>query len=241
MKIALLGYGKMGKMIEEMASLRNTEVCERFWDVKPLKADTQSRELLKDVDVLVDFSVPDAVLDNVKTAISLGKNMVIGTTGWHQQALQISNLIKNSEIGCVHAPNFSIGINLFYKIAGFAAQIMSAFEEYDPHLSEAHHKFKIDAPSGTALMLKKIVAESYDPENIPVSSVRAGYIPGTHLLEFDSKVDYITLKHTARNREGLALGALTAAEWICGRKGLYSFEEVLNEILQKQATNGDKL
>ena len=234
MKIALLGYGKMGKMIEKMAEMQKIEVAAKFWDEKPLKTDSNSTQLLEEVDVLLDFSIPDAVPENVKKAAALKKNIVIGTTGWQKNASRIQKMVEDNKIGCVYAPNFSIGVNLFYKIVEFAARTMLAFEQYDPYLTESHHKFKLDAPSGTALAIKSIISNIYRTNNIPISSIRAGYIPGIHQVAFDSNVDFISLKHTARNREGLAIGALTAAQWICGRKGYHAFEDVLNDILEKK-------
>ncbi|MGH7456025.1 MAG: 4-hydroxy-tetrahydrodipicolinate reductase, partial [bacterium] len=128
----------------------------------------------------------------------------------------------------VYGSNFSLGVNLFYQIVERAAQLFSAFDSYDPFIAESHHKFKQDAPSGTALVLQKLLAKAYGERPIPVTSVRAGYIPGTHAVSFDSAVDTIRLEHTARNREGFAEGAFLAAKWIAGRKGFYEFREMLN-------------
>ena len=226
MKIALLGYGNMGKMIETIALKQGIEVTEKYWDEKPLICDDAGKKALENVDILMDFTLPEAVLENVRTAAALKTNIVIGTTGWQDQMKQVGQIIHNEGIGCVYAANFSIGVNLFYKIADCAGKIMSAFDEYDPYLYESHHQFKKDAPSGTAICLKNILTESYQKPDIPVTSVRAGYIPGTHEIHFDSPVDQISLQHSARNREGLAMGALTAAKWLAetsptwlGRRG----------------------
>jgi 4-hydroxy-tetrahydrodipicolinate reductase len=156
---------------------------------------------------------------------------VIGTTGWYSRLEEASKIGASSNIGVVYGSNFSLGVNLFYQIVERAAQLFSAFDSYDPFIEEAHHKFKKDAPSGTALVLQKTLAKIYGDRPVPVTSVRAGYIPGTHAVSFDSVVDTIRLEHTARSREGFAEGALLAAKWIAGRKGFYEFREVLEERL----------
>ena len=232
MKIALLGYGQMGKMVEKVAGQQNIEVVERYWDEQPLTVNEKSRETLKGVSVLIDFTLPDVVVENIQKCAELSINMVVGTTGWSDQIDQVRQIVEEKQIGLVYASNFSLGINLFYKIINHAASLFSTFENYDSFIEEAHHKIKKDAPSGTALNLMKIV-EKYYPENkIPVTSVRAGYIPGMHRVGFDSKVDTIKIEHTVRSRKGFAEGAILAAKWIENKKGLYAFEDVLDDILK---------
>lgn len=232
MKIALIGYGKMGRLIEEVARRHDMEVAARFTRTQPLRVDEQTRQALHEVTALIDFSAPDAVFENIRTAAALSLNMVIGTTGWHSRLEEARKIVESSNIGVVYGSNFSLGVNLFYQIVERAAQLFSAFDSYDPFIEESHHKFKKDAPSGTALVLQKTLAKAYDDRPVPVTSVRAGYIPGTHAVSLDSAVDTIRLEHTARSREGFAEGALLAAKWIAGRKGLYEFREVLEERLK---------
>jgi 4-hydroxy-tetrahydrodipicolinate reductase len=230
MKIALIGYGKMGRLVEDVARRQNIETVARFDENYLFRSDEETRRLLTEVDVLIDFSVPSAVLESIRQAAALSMNLVIGTTGWHAQLGEAEKIVESSGIGLVYGSNFSLGVNLFYQIVEHAAKLFSKFESYDPFLEEVHHKFKKDAPSGTALVLKKIVAENYNKREVPVTSVRAGYIPGTHAVSFDSAVDTIHLEHTARSREGFAEGALLAAKWIAGKKGFFEFGEVLQDV-----------
>jgi len=231
MKIALIGYGKMGRLVEEVARRQNIETVARFDGTHLLLADEETRRLTANVAAFIDFSVPSAVLENIRQAAALSMNLVIGTTGWHDNLDEAKKIVESSGIGLVYGSNFSLGVNLFYQIVEHAAKLFSSFETYDPFLEEAHHKFKKDAPSGTALVLKKIVAENYEKREVSVTSIRAGYIPGTHVVSFDSAVDTIRLEHTARNREGFAEGALLAAKWIAGKKGLFEFRELLADVV----------
>lgn len=228
MNIAILGYGKMGHLVEEVAKNQRINV--------PIILDAENEggreitaEKLKDIDVCIDFSMPTAVIDNVKACAAIGKNLVIGTTGWYQHLDQIRSIVQSSAIGVVYGANFSIGMNLFFKIVEEAARLVSKFETYDPFIHEAHHKRKLDAPSGTAIELERLMKSEY--KSLPVSSTRAGYIPGTHIIGFDSEADTITLTHTARSRQGFAEGAVMAAKWINGRKGLYEFREIFGSAL----------
>ncbi len=227
MKIALLGYGKMGHMIAALAPRHGCEVVAHFTREQPLRADQATRQALAGAPTLIDFSVPDAVLGNVRAAAALSLNLVVGTTGWHHQLEEARAIVASSGLGLVYGSNFSIGVNLFYEIVERASQVFAAFEQYDPFVEERHHQFKKDAPSGTALVLQNSLANAYGERQIPVTSVRAGHIPGTHVVSFDSAVDTIRLEHTARNREGFAEGALFAAKWIAGREGFYEFREII--------------
>ncbi len=226
-KLALLGYGKMGKAIEALAPLRGIEV-RLVMDVD-VNAEGLgiTRENFAGVDVCIDFTTPDAVVENIRRVAALGVNLVIGTTGWNDRLEEVRKVIDNAGVGMVYAPNFSIGVNLFYRLVRAATEIFAPFAMYDPYVVEAHHKFKIDAPSGTALEIKRRIQPAFGTREVPVTSVRAGYIPGTHELGFDSEADTIVLRHTARGRQGFAEGALHAARWVVGKKGLFSFAEVL--------------
>ncbi len=231
MKIALLGYGKMGRMVEEAALRLSVEVSCRIDPV------IGSRGELAGADVCVDFSQPDAVMENIKMAAAANVSMVVGTTGWYDHLDEARRLVEESGIGFVYGSNFSISVNLMFKIARYASDLFSRFPAYDPFIEEAHHKFKMDAPSGTAIFLKRIVESAYSREReetfspVPTASTRAGFMPGTHLLGFDSQCDTLTITHTARNRAGFAEGAILAAQWIEGRKGFFEFSEIIDEQL----------
>lgn len=226
-KLALLGYGKMGKAISHLAPQRGFEV--RL--VMDVDANAQgngiTREKFKGVDVCIDFTTPDAVVENVHRVAALGVNLVVGTTGWHKHQAEVRKVVEQAGIGLVYAANFSIGVNLFYRLARASAEIFAPFPMYDPFIVESHHKMKKDAPSGTGLEIARQIQPYLTDRDIPVASVRAGYIPGTHELGFDSEADSVTLTHTARGRMGFVEGALYAANWIAGKKGFYSFAEVL--------------
>jgi 4-hydroxy-tetrahydrodipicolinate reductase len=225
--LALLGYGKMGKAIAQIAPQRGFEV--RL--VMDIDVNAQSRgitrEKFKGIDVCIDFTTPDAVVENVHRVAALGINLVVGTTGWHKHQAEIRKVVEQAGVGMVYAANFSIGVNLFYRLARAAAEIFAPFPIYDPFLTESHHKMKKDAPSGTALEIQRQIQPYLVDRDIPVTSVRAGYIPGVHELGFDSEADTIVLRHTARGRQGFAEGALYAARWVVGKKGLYSIADVL--------------
>lgn len=236
LNLAILGYGKMGKILAQLAPQRGFQV--RL--VLDIDANRESqgitRENFQGIDVALDFTTPDAALGNIRRVAALGVNLVVGTTGWHGRLEEVRKVIEGSGVGMVYAANFSIGVNLFYRLARAAAEIFSGFPLYEPYLTEAHHKMKKDAPSGTALEIQRQIQPALPGREIPVASVRAGYIPGTHELGFDSEADTIVLRHTARGRQGFAEGALYAARWVAGKKGLFSFAEVL-----EQETGNSKL
>jgi 4-hydroxy-tetrahydrodipicolinate reductase len=225
MKLALLGYGKMGRMVEQAAAREGIEV------VAVIDPISGSRGSLGDADVCIDFTEPSAVIENIKTAVAANVAMVVGTTGWYDRLEEARSLVEASGIGLVYGSNFSVGVNLMFKITRYAAELFSRFPSHDPFIEEAHHKFKKDAPSGTAVFLKRIVESQYDRE-VPTSSTRAGYIPGSHIVGFDSEADTLTIAHTARSRAGFVEGALLAAQWIAGRKGFYEFSEIIEEHLK---------
>lgn len=224
MKLALFGYGKMGHMIEQAATRAGLEVA---CVIDPVAG---SRGKLTEADVCVDFSEPDAVIANIKTAADSRLSMVVGTTGWYNRLDEARRIVAAGQIGFVYGSNFSVGVNLMFKLAAHASEMFKHFDLHDPFIEEAHHKFKKDAPSGTALSLKRIVEEQYGCE-LPTASTRAGYFPGKHTLGFDSEADTLEIIHTARTRAGFADGAVIAAKWIAGRKGFYEFSEIIDEQL----------
>jgi len=196
----------------------------------------QVAEKLHGHDVAIDFTIADAVLKNIEACARAHVPLVEGTTGCKQHESTAKQLMPDHGGAMVYGANFSIGVNLFYRIAKHAAALFSAVDGYAPFIEEAHHSRKRDAPSGTALKLRDLMSEHLGPDT-PTSSTRAGYIPGTHRVGFDSEADQVLLIHTARSRQGFANGALLAAHWIVGRTGVFEFSEVIEEII---STNTDK-
>ncbi len=232
--LALLGYGKMGKAIAQLAPERGFQVRLILTSKSNHNGAGISPENFQGIDVCVDFTTPAAVPENIRRVAALGCNLVVGTTGWPSllgggQIDGVRQIIESSGVGMVYAANFSIGVQLFYRVARVAAEIFSGFPMYEPFLTETHHRFKKDSPSGTALELQRQVQPRFGGREIPISSVRAGYIPGTHELGFDSEADTVVLQHTARSRQGFAEGALYAARWVAGKKGLFTFADVLEQ------------
>jgi len=219
--LLIVGYGKMGRMVEEMAAGQDIQIVGRVDD---------GRDEWRPADVAVDFSTASALLTNFPKYMQSKMNVVIGTTGWHEHEAQMRQIARDAGIGVVAASNFSLGVALFQNLAEHAAKLFAAVEGYDPFIEEAHHNRKKDAPSGTALKLRDIMSVHLDG-SISTSSTRAGYIPGTHRVGFDSEADQILLTHTARSRQGFASGALLAAHWIVGRTGVFEFGEVIDEII----------
>lgn len=230
MRIALLGYGKMGKLVESIA-------LREGWQVGP-KLDIEdnaggsgiTRASMSGVDVAVEFSQPDAVLRNIEAAARAGINLVVGTTGWSGRQSEAEQIVRESGIGLVYGANFSIGMNLFFEIVSHAAKLVGKLPQYDAYLEEEHHRAKKDAPSGTALNLLEMMRPHLKNPNLGIASIRAGWIPGTHVVGFDSEADTIVLEHRARSRQGFAEGAALAARWIAGKKGFFDFRHVFREI-----------
>jgi 4-hydroxy-tetrahydrodipicolinate reductase len=231
MKIALIGYGAMGKLVESLAENKNHEIAVIIHEADANLSVAELAEKLKGIDAAIDFSAAEAVRKNVEACVLAGVPLVEGTTGWSAGRAEIEKFVKESGGAFVFGANFSIGVNLFYRIAGLAAELFSKFEDYEAFIEEQHHSRKKDAPSGTALKLKDIVSE-HITKDFSVSATRAGNIPGTHRVGFDGAADQILLEHFARSREGFASGAILAAEWIVGRKGFYEFADVMDEVLQ---------
>ncbi len=227
LNLALLGYAKMGTVLAQLAPQRGFQVRLAMDIDANVGAAGITAEKFQGIDVCLDFTAPEAALENIRRVAEVGCNLVVGTTGWHQHLDEVRKIVADRGIGMVYAANFSIGVNLFYRLARVAAETMARFPMYAPYITEAHHQQKKDAPSGTALELKRQIQPYLAERDIPVASVRAGFIPGTHELGFDAEADTIILRHTARSRQGFAEGALFAARWVVGKKGLYSFAEVL--------------
>ena len=227
MRILLVGYGKMGRMIESLAPESGFEVAGFIDPTNPQGKDGPASDRWSGVDVAIDFSTPDSVAKNVPVLSGRGINVVIGTTGWAKDEAQIRRAVADTGVGIVAAPNFSTGVILFEAIVAHAAKLFSVHQEFGAWLNEAHHSTKKDAPSGTALMLKQAMEKAGFPRPIDVSSIRAGFIPGVHTVGFDGPADTITLTHSARDRSAFARGALLAAKWVKGRRGWFNMHDVL--------------
>ena len=212
----------MGRIIETLATEKGDEIV--------AKIDENDSFDLSAADAAIDFSNAGAVRKNVEACLEAGIPLVEGTTGWNDEQDEIKNLIKSKNGAFVFGANFSIGVNLFYRIADFASELFAKFDDYEAFIEEQHHSRKLDAPSGTALKLKDIIARHLE-KDFGVSATRAGKIPGTHRVGFDGNADQILLEHFARSREGFASGAILAAHWIVGRKGFYEFTDVMDEII----------
>jgi 4-hydroxy-tetrahydrodipicolinate reductase len=219
MKLLLVGYGRMGKMVEELAAGQGLEIGG--------VVDVGRENWSAPADVAIDFSTADALAGNFARYVERRLPVVIGTTGWaaHEPALRAQ--AEKAGIGVVAAANFSLGVNLFQLMVAEAARLMQPYEQYGSWIHEAHHSAKRDAPSGTALMLRDAMTQEGYDRAIDMSSTRAGAIPGTHTIGFDGLSDTIELTHTARDRRGFAAGALVAARWLPGRRGWFSMQDVL--------------
>jgi 4-hydroxy-tetrahydrodipicolinate reductase len=243
MRLGLIGHGKMGQEIEQLALQRQHTITQFYTEQSPI----WTVKDLSDVDVLLDFSLPGAVQKNIEAAARAGINIIEGTTGWYDRLEDVKRLVVKSGIGFIYASNFSLGVNVFFKIAEYAGGLFNHFSDYDVFVHEIHHNQKIDSPSGTALSLGKILTHTVErkteiltdraaaqiaPQQLHVSSTRVGAVPGTHTVGFDSMADTIELTHRARNRLGFAMGALAAAEWIQGKQGFFTMDDLLKDILR---------
>ena len=225
MKIALIGHGAMGKLIERLA-------VEKGHEIGMVIDEKNNHDLARAIagcDAAIDFTTADAVRTNVEACVSAGVPLVEGTTGWNGERELVEKIVANGRGAFVFGANFSIGVNVFYRVAEYAAELFAKFPEYEAFIEEEHHSRKKDAPSGTALKLKELVSKHVDIGDIPAT--RAGNIPGTHRVGFDGPADQVLLQHAARSREGFALGAILAAEWIVGKTGFYEFGDIMDEIV----------
>lgn len=233
MKLALIGHGAMGQLVESQATAAGDQVGSILTSRDAASNVVhEMADKLRGHDVAVDFSVGKAVARNVEACMRAGVPLVEGTTGWQNDEAGVRGVVATHDGALVYGANFSIGVNVFYKIVAQAAKLMGQLDQYEAFLEEQHHSRKRDVPSGTALKLKELLAEHLNT-TISIASTRAGDIPGTHRVGFDSSADQITLTHTARSRAGFAAGALLAARWIVGRKGVFEFSDVIDEILKK--------
>jgi len=234
MKLALIGNGAMGRMVTGEARKRGDDIGAVVTSADKNLSVDQLAEKVRGHDAAIDFSVGDAVIRNIKACVRAQVPLVEGTTGWKQHESQARQIVSEHNGALVYGANFSIGVNLFYRLTEHAAKLFAAVEGYEPFIEEAHHNRKKDAPSGTALKLRDIMSEHVEG-NISTSSTRAGHIPGTHRVGFDSEPDQVLLTHTARSRQGFAAGALVAAHWIVGRTGTFEFTELIDEILKRRS------
>lgn len=239
LNLALIGYGKMGKTIESLAEAKSHKIVLRTDSKSTLE---QNRQLLKNVDVAIEFTSPDAVVRNLEILAEHGVNTVCGSTGWLDQYERVSRLFREAETGFLYASNFSIGVNIFFSLNRYLAKMMSKLEGYDIGMMEAHHIEKKDAPSGTAVSLAEQIIEhnprlshwhlkakapSSDNKSIEIEAIREADIKGTHQVSYQSPVDSIQIRHEAYSREGFASGSILAAEFLHGKKGIYSMTDVL--------------
>jgi 4-hydroxy-tetrahydrodipicolinate reductase len=239
MKIALLGYGKMGQVIERIALERGHEIVLK-------KDENNTFDGLSNADVAIDFSVPTAAVSNISNCFQANVPVISGTTGWLENYDEVAALCNEKNGAFISSSNFSLGVNIFFEVNEYLAKIMSKFDSYKVSMEEIHHTQKLDAPSGTAISLAKGVIENSSYTNwtlekpeaehpsdselakqIHIEAKRIGTVPGTHTVTYNSSVDAIEIKHTAHNREGFALGAVIAAEWIVGKQGIFTMKDVL--------------
>ena len=231
MKIALLGYGRMGKSIETIAINRNHTISLKI-------SDTNSEYDFSNTDVAIDFSIPTVAVSNIKKALDAGIPVISGTTGWLDQYDDILDYCKSKNGTFLYASNFSLGVNIFFEINKRLSELMSGFSEYKAEIEEIHHTQKLDAPSGTAITLAEQIIKQTNytnwtldeskPNEIHIDAKRIENVPGTHEVTYNSEIDTISIKHTAHSRQGFALGAVIAAEWIKDKKGVFTMRDVLN-------------
>ena len=231
MKIALLGYGRRGKEIEKIALSRGHEIV--------IRKDVDDEIDITLADVAIDFSVPHSAFNNIKNCIDNNVPVISGTTGWLEKYEEAVAICEEKNSAFIYASNYSLGVNIFFELNKQLAKMMRSLEDYNISMEEIHHTKKLDAPSGTAITLAEGIIENStkenwelgdktSKENIPIIAKRIPEVPGTHTVWYDSEVDSIEIKHTANNRKGFALGAVVAAEWILGKKGVFTMKDVLN-------------
>lgn len=244
MKIALLGYGKMGQIIEQFALQRDHEIVLK---IGTSNCKERTIDNLKKADIAIDFSTPSVVMDNIEACFAANVPIVVGTTGWYNQLVAVKNECEINNHTLLYGANFSVGVNLFFYINKMLARLMNNYPQYEAQIDEIHHTSKIDSPSGTAITIAEglltqlarkkewvnnLVDSGHEtipkPDQLLIESYRIEDVPGTHTVVYSSEVDDIEIKHTAHNRKGFALGAILAAEWLQGKTGFYSVEDLFN-------------
>lgn len=238
MNIALLGYGKMGQTIEKIALDRGHEIVLKVSkDIHEYDLDQQ------EIDVAIDFSIPDAAYKNLTTCFKHKIPVVCGTTGWLKQYEDAKKVCLENDSALIYASNFSLGVNVFFELNSYLANMMKGLDQYSVSIEEIHHTQKLDAPSGTAISLAEQIIGSYpkledwkldaaEENKVPIFAKRTEDVPGTHTITYDSEIDSIEIRHTAKSRQGFALGAVVAAEYLHGRTGIFSMKDVLSELFQ---------
>lgn len=231
MKIALLGYGRMGKAIEKIAKNRGHEIIAKI-------DKDQIEGTLGHANVAINFSIPDAAVNNIFSALSIGIPVVCGTTGWMEDFKKVTDFTIRNKTAFLYSSNFSIGVNLFFKLNKQLAKMMNNQSDYKVNIEETHHIHKLDSPSGTAITLAEEIIENSKlsdwsltadkSDKIQIDAIREGEVPGTHTINYESSIDSISIKHEAHNRKGFAFGTVVAAEWIIGKKGVFKMSDVLN-------------
>ena len=229
-RLALVGYGRMGQLVEELAPAHGFEVALKLDEFNNQAAAGITKENFSGIDVAIDFSIPDVVPENAVRIAELSVPLAIGTTGWLDQIERVRTAVERHGAALVYGANFSIGVNAFYRIVEAAARAFADQQDYDAFLYEAHHKYKKDAPSGTALRLLDAMREVGYSRPLDVATQRSGQFPGIHEIGFDSAADTIRVSHTARSRIGFASGSLKAARWIMGQRGVYEFSQVWDRL-----------
>lgn len=230
LRLAIVGYGKMGRLVEQLAPVYGCEVKVRLDSKHNAGATGLTADALSGVDAAIEFSRPEVAAENLTKLASLAIPTVTGTTGWFAKLPEVRKEFERRQTGLVWGPNFSVGLNLFRQIVEEAARRFANEDEYGAWGWEIHHAAKKDAPSGTLLALEEDMRRSGYTREVSLSANRAGAVPGTHEIGFDSAADTITLRHTARSREGFARGALRAARWIAGKKGVFEFREIVGQL-----------
>lgn len=230
LNLAIVGYGKMGRLIEQLAPEHGCRIGLRLDVDNNARFEGLTPENFRGIDAAVEFSTPAAAPENLIRLAGLGVPVATGTTGWHAERERVRAAVERAGTGLVHAANFSVGVNVFFRVVAEAARLLARQPDYGAWAWEIHHAAKKDAPSGTLLALVEQMKRSGFARPVDAGSNRAGMHPGTHEIGFDSSADTITLRHTARSREGFARGALRAARWVAGKKGFFDFQEIVNDL-----------
>lgn len=225
--IAIIGDGKMGQAIRDLAVAKGWNVTAFIGERESAKGRGLTRTTLSGAEVAVEFTEPAAAVANIKATLRAGVPIVVGTTGWYEDLTEVTTVALEADTPLLWSPNFSLGVNVLIELARYAGTLMRPLEEFDAHIVETHNRKKKDAPSGTAIAIAKAASDGLD-RPIPTTSIRTGSVPGTHELIFDGTFEQLTVSHVARDRRVFAEGALTAAEWLIDKKGVFTMRDVLN-------------